>query len=52
MTPNEKLLLMLVANWAAEAEENTAAKLGTTSHVAEEMRRLINAIREGKMSGY
>ena len=50
MTDNERLLLVLVANWIAGEEEKAAAELNTTSNLADELRRLIEVTRSERQA--
>jgi hypothetical protein len=45
MTDEERQLLLHVARWVIEKENADAEKLGTFSHWAEEMKRLVEDIR-------
>ena len=45
MSDDERALLLSVARWVAEQEDEKAKALGTTSNWADEMRKLIEAAR-------
>jgi len=45
MTPDERALLLSIARWVAEQEDDKAQKRNTTSNWADDIRRLIDAIR-------
>ena len=47
MTDEEKRLLLHVARWVIEKENEDAEKLGTTSNWADEMKKLVDDIRPG-----
>ena len=46
MTAEERMLLLMVASVVAEADEQKAEKLNTTSNVAKEIRSLIKEVRQ------
>lgn len=46
MTADERSLLLHIARWVIEKESADAEKLGTTSNVADEMKRLVEEIRQ------
>jgi len=48
---DERALLLSVALWIAEEEEADARQRGTTSHWAEELRRLMKSVRPKDPSG-
>jgi hypothetical protein len=45
MTNEERELLLSIARWVSDREDETAKKRGTTSNWADDMRRLIENIR-------
>ncbi len=45
MTYDERALLLAVARWVAEQEDKAAERLGTTSNLSDEIRRLVEIVR-------
>ena len=45
MTPDERQLLLELARWVAEQEDNIARERGTTSNWSPRMKKLIENIR-------
>ena len=49
MTDEERRLLLHVAQWVIEKENADAEKLGTFSHWANEMKALVDLIKEERL---